>query len=302
MIGKLMLKQFMDALDVDDLSDEYASRRKLFEALDRAACLFARETGVLHATTDITTAADTQAYDLPPDFVRLYMRDRRGRLYLRHTNGDGADFYPYQSDYASIYRENNTDSSDHPCRFAVIDKPDRDTAVIGTATADGDKADDGSCVLTDSTKAFTSTDRVHARDVIINQDDDSVGYVLEVTDATHLVVALFGGSADAFTEDDEYFIQPASEYQLFLDAPYATAGHTLSIPYVCLPAPVYHDTGWWRFNARHCRGIIDGAATLFKTPKKEYAEAAAMGGLFQQEVMRCREELASAILSAGRRR
>jgi len=89
MLGKNLLQLFLDALDTDELSDEYADRRKAFECLDRAASIFARETGVLTASVDIATAADTQAYDLPPDFINLYMRNRRGHHFIRITDADG---------------------------------------------------------------------------------------------------------------------------------------------------------------------------------------------------------------------
>ncbi|MBC2712060.1 MAG: hypothetical protein HGJ94_14070 [Desulfosarcina sp.] len=301
MLGKMLLRLVLDDLDTDEVSDEYADRRKLFDCLDQAAAMFVRETGLLRATKEITTVADSQSYVLPPDFINLYVRDSMGNFYIRYTDADENDNHPCLTSYDLIFRANNTESEETPCRFAVMDQAAKSSVITGTASSAGAQADDGSCVLTDSTKAFTGANLVYPRDVIHNTTDGSYGYVLEVTDDTHLEVALFEGTDNDFTSSDAYVIQPGSQYQLILDYPSATAGHTITVPYVCMPSPVYHDTGWWRFNPRHCRAIVSGAATLFKMPKREFSEAAQIGGLFAQEITRSRQERAVQILSRKNR-
>lgn len=282
MDGKKLKEIFLDYLDEDDISDLYATELKIYECLDQAAIIFATETGLLHATVEITTGADTQSYDLPPGFIELYMKNRRGKLFVKYS--DGTDYsFPLLVEHDRIYKQNLTDSKAWPDKFAVIDKESKESLIEGTADSAGAAAA-GECTLHDASMDFSDTNKVYERDIIHNTTDGSDGIVLEVTDATHLKTALFGDGDNDWTLNDAYVIQPAAEKQIKLDAPSESAGHTIEVPYVSMPAPVFSDYGWWRFPPKACRGIVAGGVSIFKSKKREFKEAKEIRGFFAGEV------------------
>jgi len=298
MDGKKLTKLVLDALDEQSVSDNFADQRRIYENLDWAAEIFCWETGLLRTSIDITTVADQQAYDLPPDFIKLYMKNNRGKFFLKYTYDTDKVCWVYMVSYEKLFKANYTDPKNTPNFFSIIEKEDKESLITGTATADG-AATGGECTLTDSTKKFLSDDKVYPRDIIHNTGDGSDGYVLSVTDDTHLKVALFDGTDNDFTNGDAYVIQPAAERQLVLDAPSENAGHTITIPYICTPSPVFSDYGFWRFRPRTCRAIAWGAASLFKVPKRQFKESKELGGHFAAEVQRVRQVQAQRILRSS---
>jgi hypothetical protein len=291
MDGKKLTRLFLDALDEESVADQYADQRKIYEYLDWAVALFVRETGILHTTVTITTVADQQNYDLPPDYIRPYMK---GRYFAKYYDGSNYS-WPILTSYEKIYKSNYTDTKPWPGRFAIIEKSSKESLIQGTADVDG-SASGGECTLNDASMDFTDTNKVYPRDIIHNTTDGSDGYVLEVTDANNLKVALFGGTNNEWKAGDSYVIQPASEYELILDAPAESSGHTLTLPYICMPSPVFSDYGFWRINPRSCRAIAWGAAAIFKKPEREFTESAHIGGMFAAEVSRIKMEIAQAKL------
>ena len=306
MDGKKLVSLVLDYLDELKVTSAFASELKIYENLDLAASIFLRETGYLHSNLSITTVEDQQEYDIPPGYIRPYMRNPNGRWYGRYYNATEESYcYPVMVDYNTIFAANRTESKSNPSCFAIIDKPTQEDLIEGTITT-GDEGSGGQCTLEDSTKLFTTTNKVYERDIVHNTldgENGSTGYVLKVTDATHLEVALFGDSDCQcnFAEDDTYVIQPASEFQLIFDAPVENAGDTFTLPYVCMPSPVYSDYGFWRFPPRVCKGIAYGAASLFKTPVKDYVGAEQIGGLFSIELSTTKREIAQNVLKTSRR-
>jgi len=292
MLGRMLKQLFLDAIDQAELDASYATEREVWEKLDEAACIFCREIKDLHAEAQITTVAGQQRYDLPGGFIGLYLVKSNGKFFLKYHDGDNYSF-PLLSTEDKIYRDNLRTAQTWPNRFAIVDKNSLGSLITGTATAAGTLAN-GQCVLTDSTKLFTTTNRVWPRDIVYDTTQGSIGYVLSVTDATHLVVALFdsAGAADGITLNDGYTIQPASKQQILLDAPSEASGHTMYVPYICLPEPVFSDLGFWRFSPETAKAMVDGAASLMKMPKREYQEAMQIGGKFAQELSRKRIEIA----------
>lgn len=299
MDGSKLSRLFLDAVGEEAALDQYADQRRIYEYLDWSAAIFVRETGILHTTVTITTVADQQDYDVPPDFIRPYMKNRSGRYFGKYYDGSNY-FWPVQTTHEKIYKANYTDSRTTPNRFAIADKAEKEDLIESTVTADG-AASGGECTLTDTTKLFTTTNLVYPRDIVHNVTDGSDGYVLEVTSATQLKVALFDGTDNDWTSGDTYKIQPASEYRLILDAPSQSAGHTLELPYVCMPSPVYSQYSWWRINPRSCRAIAWGAAAMFKQPEREFQDAQQLGGTFASEVSRIKHEVAKQRLLEGSR-
>jgi len=292
MDGKKLTQAVLDFLDEDTVSDLYAGAREIYENLDLSVQIFARETGILHKMFDITMVASQQNYDIPPDYVRPHMKDTRSKYIARYY--DGANYsWVTMASYEKLFRANYTTERSTPGRFAVIDKADKEDLIQGTVDSDGAKSG-GQCILHDASMLFNTTNKVYPRDIIHNTTDGSDGYVLSVTDDTHLVVALFEGTDDDFTNGDSYIIQPAAEKQIFLDAPSESSGDVFTFPYVCLPTPVFSDYGFWRISPRACKAIAAGAAALFKMPKREFKESDKIGGLFAAEVTRMRRETAQA--------
>jgi hypothetical protein len=294
MDGKKLTRELLDWLDQSSANEIQANQRRIYEMLDLAAGIFCRETYCLHGSATITTVEDQQYYDLPPDFIELYMKSTQGRYFIKYYNGSMYS-YPLRTSYEKIFRTYLTSSQERPSRFAIIDKESKEDLIQGTVDANGAQSR-GECTLQDDDKLFTSTHMIYPRDVVHNETDGSTGYVLSVTDATHLKTALFLGVNNQWALDDAYTIQPAAEKQLVLDYPSATAGHVITIPYVCMPAPIYSEYGFWRFPPRVCKAIAAGGATLYQLTKlgDEARTAPQIGGIFEAEIKRMRYELARA--------
>lgn len=296
MDGAKLTRLVLDALDEKDLSDNFADQRRIYENLDWAAEIFCSETHILRTSVDITTIADQQAYDLPPDFIELYMKNNSGRNYLKYTYDTDEVCWVYRRSYEKIFKADYTESQETPNAFAIIEKEVKEDLIEGTATSIG-AVSGGECILTDTAALFLTTNKVYPRDIIHNITDGSDGYVISITDETHLVCALFDGTDNDFTVDDVYKIQPAAERQVMFEAPSETADHVLTVPYICTPSPVYSDFGFWRLRPRSCRAIAWGAGSLFKVPKRQFKESAELGGHFAAEVDRVRQIQAKKILN-----
>ena len=298
MNGSMLTQQFLDHIDVLEASDDYASRRRIYECLDMASGIFCRETKSLHTSITIDTVAGQQAYDLPPDFIDLFITQASGRSIIRYS--DTINYcWPRLTTYERLYRKNLLTPQNTPNLFAIIDKPSTNDVITGSCSAAG-AASNGLTLLTDPTKSYmTTTNRVWPRDIVHNHTDGSMGYVIQNFDATHLYTALFGGTDNDWTTSDTYTIQPASQKILFLDAPSAVTGHVMHISYVCMSEPVFSDFGMWRFSDRTCRGIAAGAASIFKREKKEYTEAKALAALFTDEIRQYKIELGNQKLKEG---
>ena len=298
MDGKTLTNLMLDALDAPQKDELFhTGERTLYQYLDRAAVDFCRETRCLTKTVVLTTVAGQQSYDLPADFIELYLKNRNDRFTVKYY--DGADYYwPLATSFDRIFRGNLTESQANPTRFAIVDKLAQPTLITGNTTAAGARTA-GQCILTDAGKAFLTTDIDYPRDVVHNTTDNSDGLVLSVTDATHLVVALFQGQRNAFRNGDGYVIQRAAAKQLSLDAPPSTSGHTITVPYICMPDPVFSDYGFWRLPAAHCHGIACEAAFLFQNREGDYVSADRHHMLYAQEVRRMRSEQARAALQPG---
>lgn len=304
MDGKGLTQAVLDCLDASAISSLYASQRRIYECLDQAAAIFCRETMILHKTVTITTVNGIQTYDLPPDFINLYIKNRRGKHTIKYYDGSNTS-WPVDVPYEDILFDNLTDYQDIPNRFTIISKEAAGALITGVATAAGAKAN-GQCTLEDTTKDFLVANKAYARDIVHNADDNSSGYILSVTDATHLVTALFAdpgqkGNSNDWQLGEDYTIQPAAQNSLYLEAPSSTAGHIITIPYVSMPNPVFSDFGFWLFPPRVCKAIAYGAASIFKVGKKEYTESAQIGGFFTAEIKTLKREIAIETIRSSRR-
>lgn len=299
MDGKELVRAVLDNIDAQNAAAIIDKKWRIYECLDEAAAIFVRETRILHNRVTITTVAGQQAYSLPPDFIDLYLAaGPRSRYFIKYNDAVN-DSWPTMTAYETILLDNQTTAKNTPNCFCIRDQYDAEPAITGTATSAG-ALSHGQCVLTDATKVFTATHRVWPRYIVHNEADNSDGVVLSVTDATRLVVALSGGVADDWTSGDAYRIVPSTEKEIYLDAPSAQSGHTMTVEYVCMPAPVYSDYGMWRFPHRISRAIAAGAAALLVIPEGSYGESRVMQGQFIEEVHRYKTERAQQVLSQAR--
>jgi hypothetical protein len=260
--GKDLLRRLRQLLN-EDSDSGWMDTQTSYDYLYEAAKELVDRTGCLRTTQSITTVADDDEYDLSPDFMRLYAKNRDNNFYVRLNDGSTNHFLTWK-DYELIIYDNNTTSVTVPSKFSIIDTA-KPSQVTGTATSNG-AASAGECTLTDSAADFTS---VNAGAIVHNTTDSSDGVVLSKTSSTVLVTALFGGSNDDWTSSDAYVIQPQARYQLFLDPPPSTAGYTLTVPYIQQPAPVYSDYGIYRFSDQYKDALVKYAAFLYKYRDKE---------------------------------
>jgi hypothetical protein len=277
------------------IADE--DRKFFYDCLDAASLDFVRQTRILTAMAAITTVEGRQSYNLPAGFIEPYLKDRSGRFVAKYNDGT-YDHWPRITSFEKIYRANYTDSKDVPGRFVVRDKPTGENPVTGMVTAAG-TALAGRCTLEDDTAHLSST--VEARDTIHNINDGSDGVVLSVTDDTRLICALFDGTDNDWSESDSYVITPGANYEVYLDAPSGIAGHTLHVPYLCMPSPVYSDYDTWRFSPMSCRAICYEAAWLFNADYEDgLARFENLHNLYLEEIMRVNRETALKRLQGGR--
>lgn len=299
MDGKSLFKAVQDRLP--DLSQSTAElqARPIWKALDLAAQTFCRITRIYTRSTTLTTVLNQQDYTLPPDFLDLYMQRSDGRRFVRYAAGVDIS-WPRIVPWGEIFRADLATSQDAPARAAIRETETVAALIAGTTTAVGAVAR-GVAILTDSTKAFLTTNKVWPRDTIHDETSGADGIVVEVTDATHLKCVLFDGKFTGFHNGDAYTIVPASRMQLSLEAPAAVAGHTITVPYVGMPDPVYHDYGSWRFSEPRCYGIASGAAALLELPENSWEEARVMNGQFVEEIRRTNSEIAQRVIRETRR-
>ena len=259
--------------------------------MDTAAAGFVRETKQLTEEVPISSVEGKQHYPLPPDFVSLYVRSSGNQpvFYIKYATA-AATRFPVLVDYDRIFGANLSEARETPTCFAIRDFQDDQNRIEGQASAIGEAAG-GESVLTADGQSFLST--VNVRDIVHNVTDGSVGRVLAVTDDTHLKTALFAGTANAWAVNDNFIIIPGRKKQITLEAPSKTAGHTMTVPYLRMPSPVYSDYGFWAFEERSCRAIVMEACFLWKIdydsdPRRD----AALHALFVDEINRVRRELA----------
>jgi len=238
--GKDLLRRVRQMLN-EESGGGWLDDQTSYDYLYDAAIEYVDRTGCLREYQEITTVAEDSEYNINPDFLRLYLKNTDNNFYIKYYDTSNYHFLTWR-DYEDIYYENNTDSVTVPSRFSIIDA-DLITQLTGTATSAG-ASSGGQCTLTDSAADFSS---VEAGAIVHNTTDGSDGVVLSKTSTTALVTALFGGTDNDWSSADAYVLQPQPRYQLIIDPPPSTAGHTITLPYIRRPAPVYSDYGMYAF-------------------------------------------------------
>jgi hypothetical protein len=280
MDGKLLLRELRDLLNEQDDShwfNDFTGYNYLFQA----AIEFVGRTNCLHGEATITTVANQQTYDLPADFLQLYVRDDNNTHAIKYYNTSSYQMIPYRS-YEKVYYENQTTAQSIPNYFSVLDDPTAQTMLTGTATSSGASVG-GQSLLTSTTSDFST---VSHGDVVHNTTDGSYGMVLAQNSTTILSTALFGGTANDWTNGDAYVIQPRGRYNVVLDPKPSTSGHTVYVPYTQRPVPVFSDYGMYRFPTEYTPAIVKYAFWLYKYRDSQPKVGDAMYQYFDQATKR----------------
>ena len=264
MDGKALLFRLRQVLDEDSTSS-FMDDRTSFDYLYEAAIELAMRTKALISSQTITTVADQSGYTLDADFLGLYAKDSHNTYFIKHTDSSSNDNFPIWRDYEDILFANQTTSVAVPSFFTIINDPDKDSQVTGTATSTASETGYQS-TLTDTAGDFSD---VSAGDSIHNTTDGSDGIVLSKTSGTILETALFGGTANDWTSGDAYVIQPQGRMKLVLDQPPSTAGETITVYYIKRPDPVYSHYGTYRFQNQHLMALVKYAAWMYKYRDRE---------------------------------
>lgn len=252
----------------ESADSSFLDSKTTYDLLNEAAIELVSRTNCLKAQQSITTVASQQAYSINADYLKLYIKNNDGNLYVKYNNATpspGGDTFLTWRDYEQIIYSNQIQTVPIPNRFSIIDNPTLSTRLSGTATATGSLVG-GESVLTDSGANFST---VSPGDVVHNTTDSSDelssdGIVLSVQSNTQLLVAMFNGTNNFFTTGDAYIIQPQGTYQLILDPPPNTSGHTATFYYIQKPLPVYSDYGIFRFPSHYNNAAVKYAAFLYK--------------------------------------
>lgn len=252
----------------------YLDSKTTYDYLYWAATDTVMRTNANTTTQSITTVASTATYNLKPDFLKLYLTDNQNKYFVRYTDAvttptSPAYYFLYQDSYDSIILANNTTTVKIPDRFTIRQGVET-TQLTGTTTSDGTVTTNvGECILTNTAATFTTAPTVEVGDTVHNVTDISQGIVLAVTDATHLVTALFGGTNNDWTSGDTYRINPQPKFVIQLDPPPSTSSHTVLVYYVQKPFPVYSDYRKYNLPMSYRQVLVQYAAWLYKYKDRE---------------------------------
>jgi hypothetical protein len=209
----------------------------------------------------------TSEYALNPDFHKLYLQDDTNRYFIKYYDGSSY-YYIYWSSYDAVLSNNSQSNISIPNMFSIVDAPAA-SQLTGSATATGTltgsytlfQATGGETLLTNSAAPFAN---VKVGDIVHNTTDDSHGIVVALGSTSTLYCALFGGTLNYFTSGDAYIINPQSRYYLVVDPPSLTSGHTITVPYIQKPTPVYSYYRRYNIQSGYESAITSYAAWLYK--------------------------------------
>lgn len=272
--GQDLIRRLRELLN-EESGSNWLDTRTCYDYFYDAACDFVDRTGCLRSSQTITTVADQDEYNLNPDFLRLYLRNSGGEYFLKYYDSSNYTF-PVWKDYDAIYGQSNRQTA-QPYHFCIIDAA-LPSQVTGTTTAVG-ASTGGQSALTDSTADFSDC---AAGDHVHNTTDGSTGIVLSKTSTTVLQTALFGGTNNDWTSGDAYVIQPQGRYKLVLDPIPSTSAHSIYVPYVKRPDPVYSSYGVYQFT--NTSVIVKYAFWLYKYRDREPNFGDAMYKFWDAEV------------------
>ena len=256
----------------------WLKRKAQYYFLDRGGIMVAELMGLLHAEQAITTVAGQARYNLDAQYLGLHLRNESGDYYIKYNDGTSNYFLPFEP-FTNITFDNQTTSVLIPSRFSVTDKLAQFGRVTGTATSAGAlNTNTNESTLTNTGETF-STDGVQPRDIVHNTTSGTLynGYVLDVTSETALQTAMFDNADEdvrrGWANADTYAIQPQARYQLILDPPPSTAGHTVTMYQIVKPLPMFADFRIFGLPEQYCMHAIYFAASIYKRRDQDFKKA-----------------------------
>lgn len=237
--------------------------KKAFDLLNAGAEEFVLRTQSITSSQSITTVADQANYDLEPDFSGLYLKTddpKGGKYFIRYNDGTTTFIATYMA-HQTVYYNNDTTSVSIPPNFTIHDKTSLPSQLTGATTSAG-ALSGGVATLTDTGESFETT--VNPRDIVHDTSNGYSGVVLSVTDDENLITAIFDDNGDpqAWASSSAWVIQPNPLTQIQLVPPPSTASHTVTVPYVVKPNPVYGDFYTWRINEVYHKAFCFYAASF----------------------------------------
>jgi hypothetical protein len=232
-----------------------------YDYLYEAAKEFGRRTKALTASTTITSVAGQANYDLPTDFLCLYVTNTLNEYFLNYSETATSSYSLTWIPYERAVMNNASNSVQYPSSFSIIDKQTPETNLTGTASVLG-AASNGLCTLTDTVAhQFVN---VQAGGKVYNTTDGSGGIVASKTSTSAIVTALFNGTNNAWAGTDAYIVIPQNKKQIVIDAPPKDGTMTIIVPYIQRPIPVYSPYSSYRFDSGAEMALVYYAAWLYK--------------------------------------
>lgn len=298
MDGKTLLRLTDELLNESPDTSLFTSDRVGYEFLWQAATEFVNRTNSLKSVQSITTDTDQAEYTLNADYIELYQKNSRGKLFLKYTDSSSNDNFMVQDEENVIALDINSASVSLPGRFYVIDEEDTTDIRTATATTPTGAQANGETVLTASAATFETWD-IQPGDTIHNADTGSSGYVIEISSETALVAALFGGTDQKFTVDDVITIVQQPRMKLVIHQPPSTADETITLPYIQRPAPVFSDFRRYRIQDQYMPAITKYAAWLYKYRDRKMEEGDAWYVYWDRNVRQAGNKLNAGLQRKG---
>jgi hypothetical protein len=269
--------------------------RTTYDYLYEAAKGFVARTDCLTFSQTITTVATSTDYTLNADFMQLYLTNDHNKLFVKYYDGAGYTFPPFR-EYGGIYYANQTSSKSIPDSFTISDSQTTPAQVTGTCTTAG-ALSNGEAILTDSAAAFTTY--VSVGDAVHNTTDSAHGVVIAVNSASAINTAMFGGTDNDWDSLDAYIIVPQGRLKLVVDPPSSTSGHSIYVPYVQCPVPVYSSYRQYRIPTRSPEVLASYAAWKYKYRDREPNFGDALYKMYEAEIRLAGKKLNNARGNAG---
>ena len=244
----------------------YIDAKSTYDYIYEAVIATAERTNAITSSQVITTVANQSPYKLNANYMKLYLMDSQNRNYVKYNDGSN-DTFLFQKTYDSIYHGNQTDSVTVPSDFTITDAA-AIANITGTAGATSAVAN-GEATLSDVLAPFTN---VSVGDFVHNTTQDAHGIVTSVTSTSALVTALFvdtTGASASWAISDAYIVVPQGRFQLVLDPPPSTSGHTVTVEYVARPAAVYSPYRSYRLSPNFKGSIVKYACWAYKNRDRE---------------------------------